>query len=305
MLIFLYGQDTFRLSRKLAEIIGEYKKQTRGLDFAVFDALADTSEDFFSKLNQNSLFSAKKFFVIKNPVSNKNFKEALIARVKEMSRAEHNVVFYQEGKVLKADRLLKILLSCAQVKEFTPLAGARLNAWIAAEFKKTGNCIGAPAIEVLSARVGGDLWRARNEIQKLAHFWSGQEISVNNVERTVALSSEANIFAVVDAAAARDKKKTLFLLKDHIDKGSHPVYLLALIASQFKNLLLVKDSAGAATAARLGIHPYVFGKTLSQARRFSLFELREIYRRICQTDFDVKTGKVDSGAALDLLAAAL
>lgn len=305
MLIFLYGQDTFRLSRKLAEIIKEYKKQTRGLEFAVFDAFEDNAADFFANLRQNSLFGGKKFFVVKNPVSNKDFKEKLITQAKELSLLEHNIVFCQEGKVLKADRLLKAFAKCAQVQEFAPLAGARLNAWIAAEFKKADGRVTAAAAERLAARVGGDLWRAENEIQKLAHFSRGKEIAAADVDNAIPPAPEANIFAVVDAAASRDTKKALSLIKEHIQKGDHPLYLLAIIASQFKNLFLVKGARKGTVASSLGIHPYVFKKTVSQAQRFFLPELQKIYRRICQTDFDIKTGKIEPEAGLDLLLAEL
>lgn len=303
MLIFLYGQDTFRLSRKLAEIIEEYKKQTRGLEFAVFDALAGNTADFFSGLRQNSLFGGKKFFVVKNPVSDKGFKERLISEVEKLSLLEHNMVFCQEGKVLKADRLLKAFAKHARVQEFAPLAGARLNAWIAAEFEKTNSRVAIAAIEALAARVGGDLWRAANEIQKLAHFARGREITAADIDNAIPPAPEANIFAVVDAAAARDTKKALLLIKERVQKGDHPIYLLAIIASQFKNLFLVKGARKGFAAPLPGMHPYVFKKTLSQSKKFSLPDLQKIYRRICQTDFDIKTGKIDPEAGLDLLLA--
>jgi DNA polymerase III, delta subunit. len=79
--------------------------------------------------------------------------------------------------------------------------------------------------------------------------------------------------------------------------------LLAMVASQFKNLVLVKSAGTGAGAARLGIHPYVFGKTVALARRFGLDELKDIYRKICQADFDIKTGKISPEAGLDLLIA--
>jgi DNA polymerase III delta subunit len=76
-----------------------------------------------------------------------------------------------------------------------------------------------------------------------------------------------------------------------------------MIVAQFKNLVLVKASGAGASAARLGIHPYVFGKTVAQARCFGLDELKSIYRKICQADFDIKTGRISPEAGLDLLIA--
>jgi len=303
MLIFLYGPDTFRLKRKLEQIIEEYKKQTRGLDFSVFDAQDVVSPDFFSGLRQNSLFGEKKFFVVKNPISNKDFKELLIEKMDEIAASGHNIVFCQEGKVLKVDRLLKALAKRGQVQEFAPLDGLQLNLWVVAEFKRLGSLIGLQAVQSLAARAGGDLWGLENEIQKLVHFVSGRKITADDIKKNVLPAVDVDIFKTIDAIAGRDKKQALALVKKHIGNGDHPLYLLTMIASQFRNLLLVKSSGGAGTAARLGIHPYVFSKTVQQARKFSFDELDKIYQKVCQTDFEIKIGRVAPETGLDLLLA--
>lgn len=302
MLIFLYGPDTFRINRKLGQIVEEYKKRAQGLDFSVFDAAAGGGKDFFSGLRQNSLFGEKKFFVVKNPISDKDFKESLIEKMAEIFGSGHNIIFCQEGKVLKADRLLSALKKYAEIQEFSLLEGDKLAGWAIQEFKALGSMVGLQTAQALAQRTGSDLWRLENEIQKLAHFISGREITVADVEQNVLSAVESNIFKTIDAVAVRDRRQALRLIKEHVDKGDHPLYLLAMIVSQFKNLILVKASEGA-SAARLGIHPYVFGKTVAQARRFGLDELKNIYRKICQTDFDIKTGKISPEAGLDLLIA--
>ncbi len=315
MLIFLYGPDTYRLSRKANQIVTEYKKRKSGLDFSVIDAVSSNPKDFFASLRQTSLFQEKKFFVVKDPISNKDFKEALVENIESVVNSGHNIVFCQEGKVLKNDRLLTAFKKCAEVQEFTALEGPKLIAWIVGEFESLGGSINNLAAQMLALRAGSDLWRLENEIQKLVHRWPSREILSGDVESGVIPETDINIFKTVDAVAARDKQQALRLIKEHTDKGDHPLYLLAMIVSQFKNLVLVKAAehgtaarpqAGlAVTAARLGIHPYVFGKTVAQARRFSLDELKNIYRKICQIDFDIKTGKVGPEVGLDLLIASI
>jgi DNA polymerase III delta subunit len=303
MLIFLYGPDTYRLSKKAGQIIEEYKKQKNRLDFSVVDAVAGDTKGFLVSLRQVSLFQEKKFFVVKGPVLNKDFKEMLVDNIDNIVKSGHNVMFCQEGKVLKNDRLLSSLKKYAQIQEFAVLDGAKLAAWAANEFKVLGSPIGAPAVELLSQRVGGDLWRLENEIQKLSHRWPGREITAVDVERNVNPQIDTNIFKTIDAVAARDKKEALRLVKEHLDSGDHPLYLLAMIVSQFKNLVSVKSGNGVGGAARFGIHPYVFSKTAALARQFGSDELKAIYRKICQTDLDIKTGKIGPEVGLDLLIA--
>jgi DNA polymerase III delta subunit len=305
MLIFLYGQDTFRLSRKLNQIIDEYKKRAKGLDFSVFEAASGDAKLFFTNIRQSSLFQEKKLIIVKDPISNKNFKEQLIDNLETIAASGHNFVFCQEGKILKTDRLLAALKKTAKIQEFAPLEGDKLVAWIVKEFADLGSPIDASVARECARRIGGDLWRAENEIQKLVHFITGRRISVADIDASVSLQIDANIFKTIDAVANRDKKTAIRLVKEHLSKGDHPLYLLAMIVSQFKNLLLVKAAGGVGGSARLGMHPYVFAKTLPQARRFDLGELKKIYCRIMHTDFDIKTGRINPEVGIDLLVAEL
>ena len=300
MIIFLYGPDTLRLSRKLRQIVEEYQRRAPRLDFCLFDAVSDRPADFVGALRQNSLFQEKKFFIVKNPISNKDFKEALIGDFEAITKSGHNIVFCQEGKVLKTDRLLALLKKNAEVQEFVFLEDEKLVAWVVREFIDAGNPVSLPVARAVSQLVGNDMWRAGNEIQKLAHRFSGREISVADAAREIMPAVDANIFKTIEAVAQKDKMQAIGLIREHVAKGDHPLYLLAMIAGQFKNLLMVKSSGGSGGAARLGIHPYVYSKAVGQARRFSIEELKRIYQKICQADFAVKTGKVDAETGLDL-----
>lgn len=304
MLILLYGADTFRLRRKARQIISEYKARTRGADFAVFDMNESRTADLSAAFRQTSLFGAKRFFVVKNPISQKEAKEALIAAAESIAALPHNFLFLQEGKVLKTDRFLKVIGKLGQAQEFVPLEGADLEKWIAAEFGALGHPEGKALAPMLAAAIGGDLWRMSNEIGKLVHFAAGRAISSGDAAKIVASVAENNIFQTVDAIAAGKKKEALRMVRRHTAAGDHPLYLLAMVAAQFRNLLLVKRCL-AAGARGLGMHPYVFSKSAALARRFDGARLEKSYDLIRQADFDVKTGKMDAGAGLDFLIAKL
>ncbi len=62
-----------------------------------------------------------------------------------------------------------------------------------------------------------------------------------------------------------------------------------------------KDIPYASILKRSGLHPFVVRKSYDQSRQFSLSDLKKIYQKIFQIDFDVKTGKVEPEMALDLL----
>jgi DNA polymerase III delta subunit len=55
----------------------------------------------------------------------------------------------------------------------------------------------------------------------------------------------------------------------------------------------------------LKLHPYVAGKIMVQARRFSLPDLEAIYRQLLTIDIATKSSQMDADLSLDLLIADL
>lgn len=309
MVIFLYGQDTFRLSRKLSQIVAAYRGKTKGLNFIVFDAARDDFDDFLAKLRQTSLFSEKKLAVANNVLG--NAKEKFQNNLKEFLDSPHNIIFCQEGKVLKTDKLLAMLKKQGDVQEFVPLSGVKLAAWVESEFKQYNRAVAPGVAPVLAQRLGGDLWQLSNEIHKLAHIRDCGEVGLKDIDFALAGETELNIFKTIDALAQKDKSGALRLIHQHIENGDHPLYLLAMVANQLRNLISVKSYletegggyGGSSAASRLGMHPFVFSKTVRLCRLFGLDELRDIFDKLMRYDGAIKTGRIDPGVALDLIIA--
>ena len=110
MILFLYGEDTYRSHQKLNEIIDRHKQvHERGLDFEYFDASAGSAQgasprssqaresvfqDFFDKFKTISIFREKKFFVLKNVFSNQEFKQEFLKQKKQIKESENITLFY-------------------------------------------------------------------------------------------------------------------------------------------------------------------------------------------------------------------
>ena len=271
--------------------------------------MTDDLDDFLGKLRQTSLFAEKKLAVINNALD-KNVKEGLQKNVKELISSPHNIILCQEGKVLKTDKLLVALKKIGDVQEFAELSGAKLAAWVEGEFKQYGSDV-APGVAVtLAERLGGDLWQLSNEIHKLAHSRQGR-IGPEDVDSALKSEVELNIFKTIDALAQKDKSEALYLIHQHVENGDHPLYLLAMVANQLRNLISVKsyiETEGGGygdqgAAQRLGMHPFVLSKTMRQSRLFSLQELKDIFDKLMRYDTAIKTGRIDPGVALDLIIA--
>ena len=80
-----------------------------------------------------------------------------------------------------------------------------------------------------------------------------------------------------------------------------------MIVYQFRNLLIVKDFLERGVTSqwdlskKAGLHPYVAGKTLVQAKNYSIDDLKTIYQMLLEYDLKMKTGQIDPKTGLDLL----
>jgi len=315
MLIFLYGQDTYRSRQKLNEIINHYKKiHKSGLNLKYFDGKNLSFQDFKDEIRSVSMFAEKKLAVLKNTFLNKNFKENFLRDSKEFAESKDIVLFYEEEE-FSGDKLFKFLRKYAKSQEFKPLQSQKLKNWVKKGFDDYGIEIREEALEKLINFVGSDLWQMANEIKKLVSYklkCPNPEISQRDIELLVKPKIENDIFKTIDAIASKNKKQALDLIHKHLEKGDTPLYLLSMINFQFRNLLIVKSQelrrkfyAGdvRVLTEKLKMHPYVIQKSTQQTRKFNFEELKKIYQKIFQVDLSIKTGKVEPETALDLFIA--
>lgn len=305
-MIFLYGEDSYRTKQKLNEIIDGYKKSRKsGLNLIYFDFEQKDFSNFRDIFRYSPMFYEKKLVILKNIFSREDIREKLIGEIKNLDKSEDVVVIY-ELEVDERTKLFKILLKECKNQEFTFLANKELKEWAQKEFQGQNAFINADALEFLIRRTGGDLWRLSGEIRKLANFGSGRIIKKDDVETLVKPKIESDIFKSIDALAQKDKKQALALLYKHLEEGENPFYLLSMIGYQFRNLLAVKELAEkglmyASIVQKSGLHPFVVKKTYFLCRQFSFEELKNIYRKIYQIDFDIKVGRIEVETALCLL----
>ncbi len=307
MIIFLYGEDTYRSRQKLNEIIAHYQEiHKSGLNLKYFDGKNTDFQDVKNELQTASMFKEKKLLILTDVFSNQGFKDGFLKDSKRFADSDNVILFYEEKGELVRDPLFTFLKKHAQSQEFELLSGLKVKNWLKNEFGKTKTKIDPMALEAMVNFVGNDLWQLANDVQKLVAFKGGREIEMKDVRLLVKPKLETNIFKMIDVIALKNKKQALNLLHKHLEKGDSPLYLLSMINFQFRNILGVKDLVERAEPlSRSGLKPFLAKKSYEQSRKFTYEELKKIYQKIFQADYNIKTGKTDPQAALDLLIAEL
>lgn len=314
MHIFLHGPDTYRSKRRLKHLVEAFKQKydPSGLNVARFNGADFDLEAFRRSAGAAGFLASRRFVAVEglfgtNPT--KGVQEDLVAFLGQHEKGENIIVVVEDDlgdtrprKKGRSSRgsgpLLHWLLEHSKVETFEALIGESLNRWIRDEVKRQGGRIDPPAVLELAGLVGSDLWQMSGEIAKLVAHAEGKPIRAESVRELVRGHFDENIFHLTDALAERDERRSLELLQEQLQSGSHPLYLLTMLARQFRILFLVKEvmlaeQHPATVATRLKLHPFVAQKAIREAKRFERDELVAIFSYLLDLDVKLKTSQGD------------
>ena len=315
MLIFLFGEDTYRSRKKLQALKEKFFEPQRG-NFNLFHLGAEevTPESLKKVFCSQQLFSQKKLTIIENPFS---LKKDLIEKISDfihgIDRDKNNNLILFETKIERRklnqttkklfDKLKKIKYS----QEFPFLSPWQLKAFIKKNFLKDVT-IEEKALDLLIEFLGNNLWAIKNELDKLISLHQRKKIINEEEIKKLVLKTNQEIFKLIDAIGDKRKKMALKLLNEQIEAGISIEDILYLVGRQYGIILKMKAFLHQNTqknifefSKKIGIHPYVAQKAKEEEKQYSFEELKKIYRNLLKIDFLRKTNPIDPKILLNLL----
>lgn len=317
MIIFLYGQDNYRIKQNLGKILAEYqKKNPSGLGLLELDfddpliGLAEQLRKLEDGVKTASFFNEKRLIVVKNPFCQATVIKRLLNEQDLVFSKDKIIVFIETAlpaELAKKDQeFFKILTTKpALSKLFEPLTGKKLDNWIEKGARDLGLAFAPKAVKKLTHLAGNNSWQLACEIAKIANYlWAqksgpqNQVITEEDIEVLISPKIDLNIFQTIDALGNKEKARAIFLLNRHLETDDDPYYLFSMIVYQFRNLLRVKSLLARyptqqAIAKKTGLHPFVVRKIIEQSRKFELAELKQKFTQLAQSDIAIKQGRVD------------
>lgn len=328
MFYLLHGPDEFAI----AEFVGALKEKMgdpamASLNTTLFDGRSVTLAELRGACDAMPFLSPRRLVIVEGwltkllgktedgegegtAASNKETLGALVAYLPALPETTA-LVFVEKREIPERNAVLKAAASNAWgfVKFFDAPKGEALVRWIQARAKREQGEFTREAAHALAA-ADPDPRALDNEILKLLTYVDfARPVELADVEALTPAGGEAKIFDLVDAIGQRRGPPAMRELHKLLER-EEPLYVLGMIVRQFRYMLLAKEMLEARAsetevAKTLGLHPYPTEKICAQARNFSLPTLEHVYRRLLDYDTDIKTGQVESGAALDTLVASL
>ncbi|MFA7364780.1 MAG: DNA polymerase III subunit delta [Patescibacteria group bacterium] len=339
MIIFIYGENDFKISQKTKELKDKFVKDVdpKGENIFFLDGGKIKLEDLSSKIGTSSLFSSKKMLIISNLIENKQkdfLKNFTIYINKNKLSESPDIFIFIENKIKnnKSDKLVKIkdgkelalnvneknlfesLKKEKYSQELKKYTNQELLAFVVNGFKKENLKIDNISAQKIISSNDSNPWAINNEIEKISSLKisdkEGRIVTKDDVEQNTSEKFQENIFALTDALSSPNPKNALTLLEEQYLSGLEPPYILSMILRQFKIIVQIKSAlelnySAQKMASELKLHPFVISKGINQARNFPKNKLIEINNKLIDIDLNSRKKDCNMKASLNILISSL
>lgn len=216
-----------------------------------------------------------------------------------------NLIFTcQAEKIDEKNPLVSLIKKVGIIKEVTLPKPNEYQAYMERYFSSGGCSIANDAANELINRVGSDYGRFMQEIDKLASYANGEQISLANVEKLVAGKDEDDVFALSNALIRGDIKKSITIYRQLKLTSIDEVPLIGMLASQFRFMDMVSflDNRGLdsnAIARELKASPYRVEITLRNLYRAKKGDVARVIEMLYQADKDILSGRCSGPYAFE------
>ena len=197
------------------------------------------------------------------------------------------------------------LKSIAKIKKISLVEGNDLSSWIVERLKVNCYKIDSTAIAELIERTDGDMMLINNELEKLMLYQTDKNISYQTVQLLVSRNLEDNIFNLLNAFVANDKKSLFQIYEDFMTLNEDEMRIISAISNKLEEILYTKILVNRRVskediATYFKVKPGRAYYMIEAARKISDSSIKSLIERITNLDLDIKSGKIDKKLGLQL-----
>ncbi|MGZ5334739.1 MAG: DNA polymerase III subunit delta [Solirubrobacterales bacterium] len=162
------------------------------------------------------------------------------------------------------------------------------------------------AARMLVARLGPRSLRLRNELERLALWSGGGRVGPEEIQETIADTSEEAIWSLADAIVAGDEAETLRVAESLVAQGEALPRIVYSLAPRLRQALRASRELEAGrspkdVASGLSMHPYAAKLLVQRVRGRSPADIDRAIRAVADLEVDSRGGSdYEGGVALTL-----
>lgn len=253
-------------------------------------------------LDQMPFITDKTFVHIKDvDINHIKESDSLISVLKNIP--DYCVVCFEQNSQYSLDgrtKLVKYLKEHGKALYFTHQDSYDLKRWVSKRFSALNKTISSDAADRLIF-VSGDLMnRLIPEIEKIAAYSTGSEVTVEDVNAVASHIPEADVFEMIGFISEKKFDRALFILSELLrNKDNSPIAILSAIGFQFRRLFGVKLAmkSGIPKSEIMEVFSLkwesIANQTISAAKGFRLSGLRQILEYCADCEFRMKSSGED------------
>ena len=209
-------------------------------------------------------------------------------------------------KVDGASKIVKAIKKIGEVIEFQTFKSYQtkeLLEWINRNVKEKNLTIRPDAANELLLSVGEDLRRLDSEINKLELLAYPEKTITKKMVAELGLSCD-NIFTFADVLISANKGQSYLELNKLLEKDE-PLRIMGFLQSTIRKWLVLKVDAKNMSQLEISkkhnMHEFRVKKELEKLAKVSINDLISLQRKITETEFKIKSGKLEPKLALELM----
>lgn len=304
----IIGNDTFLINEEKEKIIKS--RNVDSFNITSYNFLDSEPLEIINEIQTVSLFGEERMVIISNPeflkatYKNSNFVDEMIDYI--LSEYQQTILviladFELDSKV----KINQILKDRAYISRLTSIVGDNLSDWIVKYLAKDGYKIDESAVLELIERTDGDMMSITNELEKLKLYHNDKNITYNTVKILVSRNLEDNIYNLLNAFVANDKKTLFAIYEDFMTLNEDEMRIISAIMNKLEEILYTKMliSEGAskeAIASYFKVKPGRAYYMMEAAKKMSNKSIQSLIERVTELDYNIKSGKIDKKLGLQL-----
>lgn len=274
------------------------------MNFTAFEGKDINPKEVIDLAETLPFFADRRVILIENSGFFKNSCEPLAEYLPQAAPTAHFI--FVEDEVDKRSKMYKAVRKEGSVVEFGTQSEALLTRWILTRLKKEGKNITEDVMQLFLEKTGTDMGNIDRELEKLLCYTLEKDvITAGDVEAIATEQTTNKIFEMVNAIAEHSQKKALDLYYDLLTLKEPPMRILYLIIRQFQILLNIRDMSAKGLdqqtmAKKAGIPPFAVRRNTTQAKGFTVLQLKQALKDGAELEEAVKTGRLNDQMAVEL-----
>ena len=301
----LYGEEAYLRNQYKNKLKNALVNPDDTMNFSRFEGKSIDPAEIISLADTLPFFAERRLILIEDSGFFKNKCDELADYLPSLP--ETTCLLFAEAEVDKRNRLYKAVQKYGRVTEFQSQDERTLMRWILGTLKKENKKITEDTLRHFLERTGSGMENIHMELEKLLSYTEGRDvITSEDVEEICTMQTTGQIFEMIRAIAEKKQRLALDLYYDLLALKEPPMRILFLIARQFNQLLLVKSLAAkgmdrSSIASKAQVAPFIAGRLMTQARSFTLEQLKNAVKDCVDAEEAVKTGRMTDILSVELL----